>query len=209
MGIHIYITGSGCRDIEDLNILYIDLFKKLISYGAVFTRVDISFDIFTEKYFSVKKIGDCIKNNEVVSRFKNSIEFLKTDLSNSLTNGYTIWFGSRASKIQIVFYDKLKERECNNYIVTNNIKFWNRLEIRFRDNYASEVIYNFVNNDFNKYIISILNNYISFKEYNSCDLKHKYRWNNKKWWNNFLNNAEKISFSNVNVESSISKKIGG
>lgn len=205
MGYHIYISGSGCRDIEDLCIDYVDLFKKLVSYGAKFTRVDISIDDFTNEYYDLSMIKECIKNGEVVSRFKTSIEFTKKSLLDSSEKGYTVWFGSRASNIQIVFYDKLKERESQHYIVENDIKFWTRLECRFRNEYAQNIISNFVlTTTFNEYFLGVIRNYISFREKSVID-SNKSRWREKDWWSNYLGSIPRIAFQRVNVENSITK----
>lgn len=208
MGYHIYITGSGCRDLEDLNIDYKDLFKKILNYGAQFTRLDISVDCFTNKYFTIPRIKECIKNGQVVSRFRNTIEFVKTHLENGVNEGYTIWFGSRASDVQIVFYDKLKERQSQNYIVDNNINFWIRLECRFRRNHASEVASNFANKtfeEFKEFYFGVLLNYIRFVEINKKD-KNKRRWKILPWWQEFVGDAKKISLQKINVESTITRK---
>ncbi len=205
MGTHLYITGSGCRDIEDLGISYFDLFKKLINLGAKFTRLDVSIDSFDDKYYTMEKVVSCIRNGEVRTKFKNSIEFNKTYLKDSSNNGLTIWFGSRASEIQFVFYDKLKERESQNYIVSNDIKYWTRLECRFRDSYALEVANSFVNdNDFNNFLKGVIVYYLDFVDFNATD-SNKSRWLRKSWWNDFIDNVSKIKLQRVNVEKSISK----
>lgn len=204
MGYHVYITGQGCRDIEDLALSYEYVFKKLFSYGAVFTRVDVSMDIFTNRLLSFKKIEDCVFNNEVRSKFRSSCVYKKVDLKNTRNLGHTIYFGSRSSKIMIVFYDKLKEREYANKIVNENIKFWLRLEVRFRDEYATEVVYNFLNaTNFQLYYKSVLSNYLNFVTPRG---KNRSRYPVKEWWLEFLNTTEKVQLSQVNVESTLTKK---
>lgn len=206
MGIHIYLTGSGCRDLEDLGISYKELFSKLIALDCQFTRIDISFDNFTNNYFNLKKINRCIKKNEVVTKFRSSIEFIKSDLSKKENLGYTIWFGSRASDIQIVFYDKLKERESNNVEIIDNLKYWFRLEVRLRNDKARDVIYYFMYRDnFNDYFKGIISNYVSFKVRNKQD-SNRSRWSDRKWWSNFLGRVNKVKFQSKPVEYSITKK---
>ena len=61
MGIRVYLTGSGCPDLEDLGISYEELFNKIIKMNGHFTRIDLSFDDFTGKYFPLNKINKCIK----------------------------------------------------------------------------------------------------------------------------------------------------
>ncbi|UKI58239.1 MAG: hypothetical protein L6V81_02025 [Clostridium sp.] len=55
MGYHLYMTGSACRDFEEMGLNYRDLFVKLFKLNVHFTRVDVSIDDFTGKYFSFKE----------------------------------------------------------------------------------------------------------------------------------------------------------
>lgn len=54
-------------------------------------------------------------------------------IENNVILGDTLQFGSRASLVQITFYDKLQERKNNNYIVRDDVKYWVRTELRFRN----------------------------------------------------------------------------
>ena len=204
MGIHILLSGKGCRDIEDLGINFVDLFSIIRKYNGHFTRLDVAIDNFSDDYFTMDRVKYSIKNNLVVSRFKNSIEFIKTKLDDNINMGYTIWFGSRSSNIQVVFYDKLKERECQNIVVNDNIKFWTRCEIRFRNDYASEVVVNLIEKDFNIYILSLLNNYIKFIDCNYND-SNRCRIPAVEWWNSFLKDIPKIKLYNSNYVRSITR----
>lgn len=207
MGYHIYIPGSGCRDIEDLQLDYQVLIQKLICLGCHFTRIDISIDNYSHNYFSLDDIKSCIAEGEVLSKFRNSIEFIKTDLASGANQGYTIWFGSRSSDIQIVFYDKMKERESQGYIVEKGITSWIRLECRFRNERAGEMAVHFSCSplsEFKKYYKGIIFNYLKFVVYSPTD-SCKSRWPVKSWWLSFLDNVEKIQFQSINVESSITK----
>ncbi len=206
MGYHLLISGSACRQVEELNIDFKDLFSKIRMYNGHFTRLDVAIDNFTDDYFSIDRVKDCIKNNEVVSRFKNTVEFIKTKLEDNSNKGYTIWFGSRASKIQVVFYDKLKERESQNYIVSENIKTWCRLEIRFRDEYATEVVINLLEKDFNSYIKSLLRNYIKFVDSSNSDDTNRSRLGLVYWWNKFLEDLPATKLYSSNYQASISRK---
>ena len=207
MGYHIYLTGQGCRDLEDSNISYVELFNKLYEFNCHFTRVDVSFDNFTNKYFNLDRIKRCINNKEVVTKFRHSLQFIKEDLDSLNNIGFTIWFGSRASDIQFVFYDKLKERIYNaNKEIDSDIQYWNRLEMRFRNEKADTIIYNYMFcSNFNQYILGIINNKISFR-IKSLSNSQRCRWQYHKWWNDFIDNVPKIKFQSVPIEYSISKK---
>ena len=205
MGFHFLLGGTACRQVEDLGFDFKTLFENITRFNAHFTRLDIAIDNFSTDYFTINKVKKCIKLNSVVSRFKNTVEFIKTNIESGNNEGYTIWFGSRASKIQIVFYDKLKERESQNYIVDNNIKIWTRLEVRFRDEYASQVVDNLITQDLNLYIKSILKNYIRFIDYSVVD-KNRSRIPNIKWWNDFIEDVSCTRLYNNNYVSSITRK---
>ena len=110
-GTFLYMTGTGCRDFESLGLDFINFLTILFKlYTINISRIDISIDTFTNKYFDIQKIRDYINNGQVVSRFKSSVEFIQKSLSNKNIESETIWFGSRTSNIQIVFYNKLMER---------------------------------------------------------------------------------------------------
>lgn len=208
MGIHLYLTGSGCRDFESLGLSYKDLFTKLLTLNCKFTRIDVSYDDFTGKYFNLNKINNCIKNNEVVCKFRSSIQFTKNDLNSTDNIGHTIWFGSRASDIQYVFYDKLKERKCNNVEVIDDVKYWNRFEMRYRNDYAYEIAVNFTflsTSDFVNYLKSVINNYISFRCTNIHDSNRR-RWKYKKWWSDFIDVTDRVFLQNKPIEYSITRK---
>lgn len=222
MGVHILLSGTACRELEDLGVPYDKFFYKLIEYKPHYTRVDVSFDDFEGKYWTLERIAKCIKEVEVVTRFRSSLSIKKDDLISLENIGHTIQFGSRASDIQFTFYDKLKERRCNNIQVNDDIKHWNRFETRFRNEHAQCVIDNFLYHSseyakiisinvridcssFNDYIKSVINNYICFKVRNTQD-KTRSRWKMQPWWQSFLDNCNKIKLQNRPIEYSITKK---
>lgn len=206
MGYHLYMTGSACRDFEELGFNYRDLFVKLFKLNVHFTRVDVSIDDFTGKYFPLKKIKNCIINNSVVTKFRSSIQFLKTDLNSVDDIGCTIWFGSRASDIQFVFYDKFKERVYNaGCTIDDSVKAWNRFEMRYRNVYADTIIVNYLYvTDFNDYILGVINNYISFRVPGVDKIRS--RWKYQKWWSSFIDTVRKVKFQTRPVEYDIVKK---
>ena len=121
-------------------------------------------------------------------------------------NGDTLQFGSKASRVQITFYNKLLERQSQGYIIDNNIKFWVRTELRFRQERAKEIVSLIIQDrKFSSTIKGILKNYICFVEYSEDD-SNKSRWPIAEFWQDFTDNIDKIQLSSINVENSISKK---
>lgn len=206
-GTHILMSGRGCRDFESLFCNWLEFFSFLRdNFDFKVTRIDIAIDTFTDKYFTMQKLRDYIKNKQVVSRFKSSTEFIQKSLSSSEVESETIWFGSRTSNIQIVFYNKKMERINASYEVDKNIEFWYRCELRFRNEVAMNLIDVILSQgNYIECINNVLYNYLDFKDYNANE-SNRSRWNTSSWWLDFLKSNEKLSLK-VNVkESSIIRK---
>ena len=209
MGIHIEISGQGCRDLEDLHINIFNFIERLENkYRVKYSRIDLSIDDFTNDYYDLKKINYYLKNKLISTRLRT---FYNT--TSGLTNtydllGHTIQIGSKAGLIHITFYDKLKERRANNYVVDENIKYWTRTEIRFRDEKAKEVVKEIIKRkEINSIIKGVLKHYIRFlhKDFNSKDT-NKNRFKSVSWWQDFINNVDSLQLNNPKVYTSIQKK---
>ena len=124
MGINFKLSGTGCRDFEELNLTWQELFTRINSYRHNYNRIDIAIDDFTGDYFTIEKLQKLIKQGRVSSKFKSSLDIIKRSISDGSTLGNTLQFGSKASRVQITFYNKILERQSQNYIVSNNIKSW-------------------------------------------------------------------------------------
>lgn len=208
MGINILMSGQGCRCFEELKLDYIEFFKKLKRYSLInYNRIDISIDDFTNKYFTLGKIKKYINKGAVCSKFLTSMNIEKTLISNSESVGHTIQFGSKASNVQVTFYDKLKERKSKNIIVNDEVKYWTRCELRFRHETAKTLLDVILrnSNNINFVVKAILKEYINFKDLNSKD-SNKSRRVNASWWDNYLENVENLKITNYLPESTITKK---
>lgn len=208
MGINILMSGQGCRDFESLGLDYFQFFRKLKSYDVSYNRIDISIDDFTNRYFNLAKLYKYVRRKSVCSKFLSCININKTKLSDFSNIGNTLQFGSKASSFQVTFYDKLKERESQNFIVSSNIKNWTRTELRFRHERVDEVIDKILLSDssINTIVKSILREYISFKDIKSKD-SNLSRREEASWWVNFLENVDSLKLTNYLPEESITKKI--
>lgn len=207
MGIHFELSGQACRDYENLGKDFKSLIEKIFHYDGHVTRIDIAIDVFDKKVLSTSIIRKHLKEGSIVSKFKSVIEFTKKKISEyDDFLGDTISFGTKASNVYIVFYDKLLERKSANYLVSEDINHWVRCETRIRSLKAQEftklLYFNFEN--LGIIIKEFLYNYIDFKD-NSMDI-NKSRWKTSKWWLSFLNITHKLSMSKVATETSITKK---
>ncbi|MDD4733666.1 MAG: replication initiation factor domain-containing protein [Bacilli bacterium] len=204
-GINIILSGKGCRDFETLNLDWQYFINKLSNYSKVnYNRIDIAIDDYSDIYYDLKKINYYRDSGLVVSRFKSSynidhkiIEDVPRDL------GRTIQFGSKASNLQITFYNKLLEREHESVIIRDDITVWNRCELRFRHEYAEQIVA-MLDKDINRVVKGILHDNIRFVK----DKKHTNisRRETCKWWLDYLDNVEKLQLTTKNPEHDITKK---
>lgn len=209
MGIHVEISGQGCRDLEDLHINIFTFIKKVESnYRVKYSRIDLSIDDFTNKYYDLKKIHYYLKNKLISTKLRTFYNTTSGIVDSYDLLGHTLQFGSKGGLIHITFYDKLKERRANNYIVDDNIKVWTRTEVRFRNEKAKDVIQHIIERqEINSIIKGVLKHYIRFL-YKSPDCKdsNKSRLETVSWWNDFLDNVEDLQLMNPKVFSTIQKK---
>lgn len=195
MGVHVEMSGEGCRQYECINegkwwLLILEVQKNC----GHFTRIDLALDDF-EKILSFDNILRKVKSAHVLSRFKSARILTKHDLSDASSLGKTVYFGSEKSDIQVRCYDKLIQmRNKSPDLIPINCEHWIRFEIQSRDN-RSDVIADFILNEKKKNLgelaSSILKNYICFVNPNKSD-EHRDRWPVCVWWNKFLDNAEKL-----------------
>lgn len=208
-GINVIMSGKGCRDFEDLDLTWFELIKKISKYKRVnYNRIDIAIDDYTNKFYDLEKIKWYVDNGLVVSRFRTTFNVnYKTIDVNPESLGCTIQFGSKASNLQITFYDKLKERENENIIVSEDVKYWSRCELRFRHEYAEQVSQFILNGDLINTTKGILYDHIRFiiPDNKSSD-SNKWRRDTCSWWLDYLDSVEKLHLSTITIESDITKK---
>ncbi|MGM0124296.1 phage replication initiation protein [Enterococcus sp. AZ194] len=206
MGVFIDMSGQACRQFEltfeKTGFSWQTFFEYLLGYEVNITRLDLAIDDFTG-YFTLKQIENTIKRGCVVSKFRTGRNFEEFLLETGETLGQTIYFGK--SDVIIRFYDKLEEREANNYALSHEIDFWQRTELQIRKERAMEACKIISQGgDLGYYICGILRNYIAFKIKGTDS--NRSRWNNCKWWDNFLGSAERIKLTNVHPYPSILRK---
>lgn len=206
MGIHIEISGQGCRDIEQLKNEWIHLLSKIVNYKYKITRIDLSLDDFTNHYYTLKKIKRYLRNNQVITKLRTFYDIDTGIVEDYKLLGSTVQLGSKAGLIHITFYDKLQERYANNYDVNKEIKYWTRTELRFRNEKAIDVVdYIIKGKPINEIIKGVLCDYVRFLEKSKTD-NNKGRWKTSKWWLEFIDNIEKLQLAPVKVYNSIHKK---
>ena len=202
------MRGMGCRDFEMRNIKNEDSYFKLFSfldlYNANFTRIDITHDVFTDKYFTLEEIEEYIENGDYVSVLND----VKVDSGIKKGQKYKlIYFGTMSSDCSICFYDKNLERimKKDYQAITSSVHL--RIEIRLRRDRANQFIQTFLEDKENvgQVISEYLYYLLDFKDPDDTDL-NKSRRQTVSWWKDFLQVGEKKKLKSLIKSSSLSVK---
>ena len=206
MGIHLQMSGQGCREYEGKEGFrgWQVFFLRLLDLGGKFTRLDLAVDDF-EGYFTLDTIYRKIRSGEVSSRFKDGVVYEKVSLADGSRKGSTIYFGSATSRIQIRFYDKLAERLAKGEDL-EGVKFWNRTELELRKERAQKAgeMIGF-EEDVGGVVMGILKEYVRFLVKGSDS--NKSRWKTARFWEKFLGDVEKIRLTDQPMERTIERTL--
>lgn len=203
MGIHVQMTGQGCREFEtcfrkDLFFDHSRLWKQLISrvftVGGHFTRLDVALDD-RKGFFSLDVAQDKMRRREVRTRFKKGSSTESYKFSDQpAQDGKTIYFGSPKSNIKVRIYDKAAQKGVDGV--------WIRTELECRDNRANVLAHHLMGSkELGAIAAGVLKNYVAFVEPSGDS--NKSRWSVTPWWSNFLGEIERIKLSGQKVERTI------
>jgi phage replication initiation protein len=231
MGTHIIITGQGCREYEQRMLLRVmdnpeqaqalfvwrELFMRVLGAEGWFTRLDAAIDDF-KPYFTLTEITKRIDWRLCSSLFDKVKEIRERSISTGESDGMTLYFGSDKSDMQIVMYEKIAERKNAGVEIEEDLKAWNRIEIRMFDNNTYEFIRNVVDgHDLGKLISRVLVNYIKFQELRK--VKNAYgkivdstdsnqsRWTHWRKWSAFIGGVDKLKLNHIAPDRTIEKSM--
>lgn len=179
---------------------------RAASVNGVFTRctrVDVAADDIHKNdeapLLTMQKIRNCVKNREFRSRLQaeRKLKRCVMDISEDFSDvgdeekGKTIYFGNRKSNLCCRFYDKLLEQRTYGDPVDGDVTSWIRCEFEFKDARAMAVINAYCDmsdEDFNKYMAEVFNNYICFIKKNDIN---RSRCDIKRWWSEFIGTVKR------------------
>lgn len=192
MGIHVQMSGEGCRQYERMTSRdWQYTFALLLNFDVAISRLDLALDDF-QGFFTLQKVVSKLKRGHVTSKFKRARHFEEISISDGSTAGQTVYFGDSSSRMQVRMYDKRaqmisKRGQCDH-------DFWIRTELQLRDEHAEQAVNMIASGrPVGALASGVLKNYISFRV-PSAD-KNKSRWKVCDWWDKYLGDVEKISLS--------------
>jgi phage replication initiation protein len=198
MGVHVQISGQGCRELEargltDWRAWLADRLKE----GADFARSDMAFDDFAGRV-SIEKITESFKAGLVVSRFNTFQPVAQYDSNGALT-GHGFNFGNRSQDTSICCYDKglqaIRSAQKGKKAAEPSLDAqkalegsWTRVELRNKNDRAQVLIQRIVREGF-AVVAGVLRSYLDFKT--PGEASQKCRWSSQEWWLEFCQWAEK------------------
>ena len=153
MGIHINMSGQGCRVFETYSDYgdFVELFNRISELEKYnISRLDIAYDDFINT-LPIDDIVSSVHRQEWLS--PSNIKWWEAVYSAAGTSAY---IGSPRSNIRIRFYDKGAEKKVDYQ--------WTRCEIQMRDIAAVLFVYRWIveKHDINILFFEVLNKYIKF-----------------------------------------------
>lgn len=201
-GVWVEMSGQGCRAFEtycNYNDGFLYLFEYFKEYPDEYhiTRLDVAYDDF-RRFIPLKSFARDVLNKNYVSRFKDSS---MTVTCSAGRVGYTVDCGSRKSDIKFRIYDKAYERGYRD----DEHFIWNRFEIQMRNDRALNFIKLLDSESLGKVFTGVIINYLRILKPNKND-SNKRRWSMKKWFSDFIGDAERISlFTKCESEYNLGK----
>lgn len=196
MGVHVMITGKGCRaysQVHDLKALLVELTAR--KPAAVFTRVDLAIDDMADRLVNFDRIHDAAIAGHFTSRWSKWDELNSRQCTTGEFRGRTMYFGSQSSAIFCRIYDKTLERKAKSKEEKPVADHWTRLEVVFKKERAQQLVGHLVGGmPVGVAIRGVLKQYIRFLVPSDRDT-NKARWASAPWWDHLLAGVESLSLT--------------
>lgn len=199
-GIWVEMSGSGCRAFETFSHKsFSELFRTVLSSDRYhITRVDIAYDTF-DGVIPIRQFSDDLSAHNYVSKFSSRsiiVEYHPGFV------GHTLYLGSPQSDVRFRCYDKAYERNLD--LSVTDTKCWVRFEVQLRDDHASNFLRLYNGSNLGELFCGVVSHYIRIVKPDKDT--NKRRWKCRKWWKNFIGDAEKINlFTKCDMEYNLEK----
>lgn len=203
MGVHVMLTGTGCRHYES-DHKTLELLRRAYALERVnFSRIDVAIDDYCSKIISYDRINKSALAKTFTSRWSKWDEINSRETSSGDYIGRTMYFGSQVSEIFCRIYDKTLERKAKAEEGEEIPEAWTRLEIVYRKERAKKVVEHLIDHQLPiGYVLrGTLKHYLRFLS-PSTD-QNKSRWPSAKWWEALLSGVEAIQLTEKKDTKSI------
>lgn len=198
MGVHVEVTGQGCRQLEAEGMIdnpapeyamvggWQTFLANIIDLGGKTTRLDVAIDD-RDGLVPMGFVQAAIEEGRVSSRFRQGRVYVDYDLSTGAGGGTTAYFGSAQSQMFVRIYNKAAEQSLAADV------HWTRVELQARKERAAQLAEQIVKHGMGC-VVAVLSNYLDFKEPGQGDT-NRTRQVSASWWSEFLATAEKLRLS--------------
>ncbi|WP_103110936.1 replication initiation factor domain-containing protein [Brevibacillus reuszeri] len=193
-GIHIDITGQGCRFSEVMftrlgvdKYNWYNVIEGVVSGGGKFSRIDVAIDDH-DGMFVMRDVFFKLLEGEITTKFHSWRPGGDFDFNKS-NKGLTLYFGSKQSDFTVCMYEKNKQLALKDVV-------WNRIELRYKRKRAvdfSNLLLSMGGDhykDLGVIAAGVLKEYIKFRE--PSNDSNKRRWKVSPWWEEFLEGVEPL-----------------
>lgn len=211
MGIHVLMSGQGCRQFETYyDMTWEQLFYRVREVGGHWTRLDLAVDDIRYKdekpFWTVRQLVRKMKRNECRSKFKSGLRMESLNLGTGESTGDTLYAGSPQSLIKVRMYEKDLERVKKGMQLQEDLTTWNRLELEMRDDRADSVVDMLLKGmEAGEIALGVLAHYVDFVDRQRDD-DNKARWPRTAWWEAYLNAAGKLRLARRAPDRTIDHK---
>lgn len=206
MGVHISMTGQGCRQYEAIRgtkncweqLLLILHNQNHIESGSVnIKRFDVAIDN-VDGLLDLDKLETAIRSNDVRSIFKGGKLIEKLAFSDEKKNlGKTIYIGSDTSRIKARFYNKAAQLDIDGH--------WIRAEIQFMAERAHAATLAYIQRvPLGEIVTRTLNQYFTLIDRNDSNVS---RCTVKAWWSAWLQTTLKLKLTTRKADKYVSEVV--
>lgn len=206
MGVHVMISGQGCRQYESHHTFHNLLFYLTILDEKVkFSRVDIAIDDFSDRLINFTRIHQAAIQGHFTSRWNKWDEVNSRQCATGEFLGRTMYFGSQSSSIFCRIYDKSLERKAKSDGDEEIPETWTRLEMVYKKERAQKLVYHLIDRNLavGDAIRGTLRQYLRFIQPPKIKDDNKARWPDAPWWAELLAGIDRLQLTSRQETKSI------
>lgn len=204
MGIHVVMSGTGCRFYEKIAELGTLLYVLMGSgFEHKVTRIDLALDDTNGQFISFDQIHGATLAGDFTTRWNKWREVCERQSSDNTFTGRTMYFGSPSSELFCRIYDKTLERQAKGSDDQKVPDTWTRLELIYRKERANKLVQHILRSrDVGTLILETLNQYIRFLKRKDGD-SNKSRWPTADWWDALIGQVGKLRLTTKTATKTI------